>query len=94
MVDHAAASRPQKKPDSPSVPKRRPMADEAEFRAWLRAYCETLTFKEVARKHKMSPSQLSNLVAGRLSIGPKTARRFGFERIDTVAFVPIDREKS
>jgi hypothetical protein len=83
------------RPAKISPPPRRVFHSEDEFRAWLRTWCEAASFTAVAKYANIDPAILSNIVAGRVSLGPKTLARFGFHRQKSVLLLPIgdDQEK-
>lgn len=68
-----------------------PIEGEKNFRAWLRSLCAASSLREVAERAGIQPSQLSNIIAGRGSLGPKTVGRFHYRRQVDITFVPIEK---
>jgi predicted transcriptional regulator len=64
-----------------------------EFRAWIREQCDKSSVKAVAEKVGMHPTQLSNLLAGRACLGEVMAERFGYRRVQSVRYEPIEVPK-
>ena len=61
------------------------------FRAWLRGRCNASSVKEVAAAAGIQPNYLSNILAGRVSLGTETIARWGYEREVRVIFKPKSR---
>ena len=73
--------------------RRKPIKGEDAFRKYLRRECESSeSYAVFAKEHGISPSQLSNLLGGYGCIGAKTAAKFGYVRVDSVTFVPNEKE--
>lgn len=68
--------------------KLKPIRSEQAFRKYLKGLCADTTHTEVAKAHGISVSYLSNLINGYGCIGAKTASRFGYDRVNSVTFVP------
>jgi|GEM_PF-5713888 len=70
-----------------------PIHGELAFRAYLRELCDKSSVNQVAAEAGISPSALSNLMAGRMSLGAKTVARFGYGRAKTITFMPLKKGK-
>lgn len=63
------------------------------FRAWLREQVdEAGSVVAIARRFKAKEQFVSQLLSGRASIGPGTARRFGFDLQRFTVYIPIPPE--
>ena len=67
-----------------------PLEGEEAFREFLRKRCSESSAKQVAEAAGLDPSYLSNILAGRSSLGSKTVARFGYKRVEHVTFIPLD----
>jgi hypothetical protein len=60
------------------------------FRDWLKAWADEVGYQVLADQVEIRPDQLSNIIAGRASIGADIAARFGFACRDVRVFTPLE----
>ena len=83
------------KPATPPREERPVFNGLPQFLAWIRKQCDETSVKAVAEKAGLnSPTQLSNLLAGRGCLGEAMAARFGYRRRVQVIYEPIDEAKA
>lgn len=80
------------KPEPPKpglkFPPRQILHSEQDFRDWLKELGSLNPKAAIAEHVGIRPTQFSHLLSGRAPIGNLMASRFGFERVDSVSFIP------
>ncbi len=76
--------------DAPPTSLRPTIVGREAFRAYLRDLCNAASVQAVATDAGISPAYLSNILAGRSSIGDSLAARFLYGRRVVEEFVPLD----